>query len=152
MKKLTWRDGNHIAIQTGHATFDRQADLLSTGNVVGDVQLSFFVRPKHETECNGFTNPEGHLRDWDLNQFKDLPRFPRIRRRVIEITDKQYCILYEIRTWGKRNPDTRRRQKTIHGYILTAAKDYKFIEKWVTGPTWKSRAIIEAVIPYISNP
>lgn len=151
MKRLTWRpNGNHIVINTGHKTFDRQADCLSVGNVWGDVQLSSYIRPKTETECNGFSNPPGHLRDFDLKQFKDLPQ--NIRRKIVNITDTRYCILYEIRTWGKRGGWDGRRRKTIHGYILTDAKTHELVEKWATGPTHKSWMIIENVIPYLTNP
>lgn len=43
------------------------------GNVVGDLQFSWFIRPTHETECNGFYFKAGHLHTTDLKPFDRYP-------------------------------------------------------------------------------
>lgn len=61
-KTRVWKkDGNHMVFDSPHKGFNKQVDGISTGNVMGDVQLSGFVRPYNETECNGFT-PLGQTR------------------------------------------------------------------------------------------
>ena len=70
MKKSKWsKDGMKQIISSGWKEFDRQTNCIATGNVTANTQFSLFVRPWKETECNGFTRPEGHLLNYDLNQF-----------------------------------------------------------------------------------
>jgi hypothetical protein len=145
MKKCEWkRGGNRIKIHTGHSDFDRQADGLMVGNVYGNVQHSSYIRPRTELECNGRTNQPGHLREFDLNGFNDLHHFYKIKCEILEITNSKTCILYEFRSF-------RVGRKTVHGYVLTDGVTHKLIKCWVVGPTYKSRNVIEAVIPYISE-
>ena len=40
MKQVQWRTPDHQAFSGGHLTFDRQVDLITTGNVIGTVQRS----------------------------------------------------------------------------------------------------------------
>ena len=152
MRKVEWRTGNHMRIDTGHRTFDRQCEYLGTGNVWGTCQTSSYVRPYTETECNGFTNAPGHLQRFDLNQFKDLPS--HIRWKVEEMTKTRGGILYEIRHWGTRLPYGGR-QKHVHGYILTARWDaaipYLHWRTWMVSNTQKSYNIMQTVREYISE-
>lgn len=46
-----------------------------TGNVWSGLQYSNFIRSEHETECNGFTNPPGKLRDFDLKPYREYHPF-----------------------------------------------------------------------------
>lgn len=141
LKKVTFRTPNKMLIHTGHATFDRQADCLGTGNVIGKVQLSFYIRPYSETECNGRTNSPGHLREYDLHYFQDLPS--SILQVVKNLTVDKPVILYEIRHW-------RGEQKTVHGYIITDAKHH-LLRVFITGPTAKSQQVINGVLPYLAE-
>jgi len=70
MKKETWNAaGTKMIIDSGWKEFDRQTNLFATGNVYANTQYSSFIRPWKQTECNGFTNPEGHLMDFDLKAY-----------------------------------------------------------------------------------
>lgn len=132
---------------TGAKTFDKliAKNHLGTGNVLSDAQVSSFIRSKTTTECNGFTNPPGHLREWDLKSY--FPQLPQhIKKQVLELTETDDIVLYRFFHWnhGKR---------IEHGYIATRSFDrnYAFIKSWVTGVRHTSHQILEAVIPYISN-
>lgn len=45
-----------------------------TGNAVTSLQLSTFIRPVDQTECNGFYFEPGYLRNKDLETFATYPR------------------------------------------------------------------------------
>jgi hypothetical protein len=73
-KKIEWRTPNHMKFESLHKTFDRQADCVSIGNMIGHVQLSGFIRPRNEIECNGLPFEKGHLQEYDLGWLlKDFP-------------------------------------------------------------------------------
>ena len=70
MKKRVWRkDGMKQLISSGWKLFDQQTNCITTGNAYCNTQVSSFIRPWKETECNGFIRPEGHLLNFDLQQF-----------------------------------------------------------------------------------
>jgi len=139
-RETAWRDGDHMLFESGHKTFDRQVDCISTGNVLGHVQLSWHIRPYTETECNGFTNPPGHLRAFDLKDWQ-LPQ--RVRRCVLDQTETRAVWLYEFRHW-------RGDVKIVHGYVVTS-HDHGLIDYFVTGPTYKSELVIHEAITYITR-
>jgi len=144
MLKPVWRkDGMKQIINTGHKTFDRQLVCASTGNVIGGGQYSNYIRPYTETECNGFTRPPGHLQNFDLQHFS---LSDRLRSLVKKYTQDKSRILYKFYHY---NGDT----EITHGYVLTEGYDenYKLVDYWVTGPTYKSWLVIEGVLPYITN-
>lgn len=147
-KKLWHRGGNRMIIDTGHKTFDRQCDCISTGNVWGDVQHSSFIRAFDETECNGFSNSPGHLQDFDLKYFiESVPNIPvRVLKEIKEATKTISGILYQFRHFTGPSWN---RCKIVHGYVLTDEK-YKVIKKWQTNGGHKSWRVLEAVLPYMS--
>jgi hypothetical protein len=150
MLQTTYRTGNRVDIHTGHATFDRQCDILMTGNVWGNTQFSNFIRPESELECNGIVNAPGHLRSYDLGMFTALPSF--VRDAVIAATADKAAILYEIRHWvGSKRRDNRR--KIVHGYLLTrtGSMNYQLIQKFMIGHTEKDYAVIQECAPYLSD-
>ena len=145
MKKLTWIHGNKALIETGHKTFDRQCECLSTGNVMGTCQKSWFIRPRSELECNGRVNAPGHLQDFDLGSFKNLPGhigdYIKAQSKTV--------ILYELRHWVKKPYSER--QKVVHAYIVTDY-DHKLLRVFNVNRSAKSYAIAEWCKDYISNP
>ncbi len=101
------------AITTGHKSFDKQifGTGVMTGNVWGDVQTSNYIRGRKIIDCNGMPFPEGHLQDFDLKLFQNLPHpVVTIVRGLAPETEP--VILYEIHHW---NGD----EKVVHGYIVT---------------------------------
>ena len=143
MKKITFRDPNHMLFESGHKTFDKQADLIDTGNVWGGVQFSGLIRAKSDTECNGFTRPPGHLRDFDLSSFgRTLP--PHVKKFVLESTES--CPVWLYRFFHKKSPG----KYTTHGYIVTAY-NHTLLRTFTTGPTWKSDLVIREAAKYVSD-
>jgi len=152
MRKVIWRNRNHMQINTGHKGFDRQCECLGTGNVWGTCQFSNYIRSYNETECNGFINLPGHLQKWDLDRFKDIPS--HVRRGVEELTAQTGGILYEIRHFGIRQPYSGK-QKIVHGYVLTARHDsaipYRHLKTWMVRNGVKSNQIMAVVREYVSE-
>lgn len=149
MKKIVWRNGMHQLIESGHKTFDRQTTLVSTGNQIGNTVLGWFIRSFAETECNGQTFKPGHL------QNSDLARWPvpfGIREIVQQLTDEHNgSILYQFFHYGY----TVRPGYTYHemikiedGWVLTTTR-HDFLKQWVTGPTYKSRWVVEEARLYV---
>ena len=70
MKKAVYNKyGTRQIIDSGWKEFDRQTNCISTGNVYANTQISSFIRPWSQTECNNHTFPEGQLMNYDLQQF-----------------------------------------------------------------------------------
>jgi hypothetical protein len=146
MRKLEWIHGNKARIETGHGEFDRQCTAVMTGNVIGGGQYSNHVRPRLETECNGRENQPGHLRDFDLQHF-ELPA--HVRKAVVDATESECAILYRFSHYSYK-----KHEHVNHGYVLTRGhdRDHALIATFVTGPSAKSRAVIEWVKDFVSNP
>ena len=140
-RKAVWRDGNHMLFESGHKTFDRQVDCISTGNIIGNVQLGFYIRSYAETKCSGQTFPVGHLRDFDLENWQQLPS--HVRERVLRETTDKGVWLCELRHW-------RGEHKIVHGYILTTDDDHRLLARFRTGPTYKSDLVIDEAITYVT--
>ena len=74
MKKAKFnKKGTKQLIDTGWKTFDRQTNCISTGNVIANTQLSLYIRPYRETECNGLSFKPGELLEADLKAFGYRP-------------------------------------------------------------------------------
>jgi hypothetical protein len=135
-------------LESGHKAFDRVANRdggdLYTGNASTGVQVSAYVRARTDTECNGFSRPEGELREWDLKNY--FPRIPSgIRQRVLELTEKEPVILYWIFHFA-------RGVLREHGYLATRteARNHALARIWCTGGP-KSYRILEETSRYLSN-
>lgn len=145
MKKIKWVNGNHMLFESAHKTFNRQVDCISTGNVIGDAQFSFYIRPYTETECNGFTNPQGHLQEFDLKPFRQL--IPEdIINYVKEASHDKQTILYVFKHFIKG-------RRIVDGAVLTTSnyEHPKLIRKWYLGANWKNNSIIDEAIKYIAD-
>jgi hypothetical protein len=132
---------------TGHKTFDKQCHGgLITGNVFGDAQLSWYIRPRHQTECNGFVFAPGELLAADLKVFN---RLPQSIAKFIEGLNRR-VILNEIRHW---TGPKRRREKRLHGFIVTEGHDrgHQHIRTFQVGGGVRSPRILEAVTPSLTG-
>jgi hypothetical protein len=136
-------------ISTGHVAFDSQTakGYIGTGNVCSSTQTSSFIRSQKETQCNGYTFPEGQLRSYDLAPFRSVGLPPVVERAVHAATGDSQIILYRFHhaAGGK---------EVVHGYVLThdGARHHELIRSYVTGPTGKSEAIIQIMASLVSNP
>lgn len=82
MKKAKFTaDGMKQIINSGYKLFDKQTNDISVGNIIANTEFGNFIRPWKETECNGRTNPPGHLTKFDLEAFNPH----RIPKRLNDI-------------------------------------------------------------------
>jgi hypothetical protein len=133
-----------MLFKSEHRTFNRKADLISTGNVVSNVQKSSYIRPFSETECNGIVNPPGHLRDFDLKPF--LTTIPSgVLKYVESVSMNKQVVLYRIQHYvGER--------RVIHGWIVT--KDWREnhgLLRCFSNGGRKSRSVIDEAVKYLTD-
>jgi len=142
MRTSTWVTPNKMFMDTGHRTFDRQTNIVSTGNIIAATQLAYFVRGELELRCWG---PEvyepGHLRNYDLGNWPQMPS--HVRKTIIRATQGT-----KESVWVSEFFHYRGERKVIHGYVVTT-HGHKLLHSFVTGPTYKSSLVIEGVIPYV---
>lgn len=146
MKKHTWDNPNKMHFESPHKTFNRQCRCITTGNQVGDVVYSNYVRPYGETECNGFTRLPGHLQNYDLTKNIVAGTLPYdIREQVRKLTHDRGGIIYNFHHWnGDRRIDD--------GFVLTTRHDdYKLMEVWYVNQDWRARAAVNEAVKYITN-
>lgn len=141
MKQHEWVTPNRMKFESEHKTFNRQVDCISSGNVIGRVQLSGFVRPYKEVECNGRVNPKGHLQEYDLGWLlKDFPCY--VKDYIRKHGKDKSLIGYEFRYW-------RGNRKHVCGYVVTTG-DEKLMKYWFFNGK-KSLSVIHEAIKYIST-
>ena len=75
MKKIEWLTHNRMKFESEHKTFNRQTQCISTGNIVSNTLLGWYIRPFNETKCNGFDFEPGNLQKADLKTFRNLPHY-----------------------------------------------------------------------------
>jgi len=142
VKKIVWKTPNKMKIETGHGAFDRQTNVIATGNCITNTQISSFIRArKNVVNPVGEIVPEGYLQDFDLKKFSNLP--DKVRKVVKQVAVEEPVILYEFfhRNRGKR---------IVHGYVITDSRR-RLIEWFVTGPTYKSYKVIAECVKYVSE-
>ena len=142
-----WVTPNRMRFESLHRTFNRQVDCISIGNVIGHVQLSGYIRPRNETECNHFTFEKGHLQEYDLNWLlKDFPYYVKEFVRTLDYAESHTTIGYEFRLW-------RGAQKTVIGYVVTAGADagHKLLKQWVVGRDWRAGSVVSEAIKHITD-
>lgn len=136
------RLGNQV-VKTGHKTFDKQTNMITTGNVIANTQLSGFIRKHSEVECNGYDFKEGELRKSDLKDFRKFDGFQMVKDYLDKSLKDEQVILY---AFAHRSSKDR---IIVHGYVITTS-DYVYINDFVVGPTSKSYDIVQEMKKYIS--
>lgn len=125
---LRWRHGERIrsvhggcknaSVRTGLKGYDskiaRDGLAYMHGNVTSSFQFSSFVRAPSETQCNGFTNPLGHLTQFDLKPFLSHPAIGVWYRAFHEAQPDITTICYLI-----RDRVTRSNEATVRGFLVT---------------------------------
>jgi len=146
--KTNWDMSSRPPVQSGHKAFDAQADLIMTGNVLACTQHSLFIRPASETECNGMTFPPGHLQRFDCGFWRRTGTPARVIERACELANREgrSVILYRFfHRAGERRID--------HGHLITTGEysPKRLLARFITPRRRKSRQVIEAAIPYITD-
>ena len=150
MKKIEWATPNRMVIDTGHATFNRQTNIISTGNIIANTMLGWHCRPYSEVinpvgdEC-----PLGHLRDFDLRIWKQRNTPRTVLRQVKELTKTKSVWIYEFfhYNYQKWPLDSKR---IVHGYVITSA-NHAVLATITTGPTYKSESVVWECTKYVGD-
>lgn len=144
MKKKVWVTPNRMLMETGHGAFDKQTNVISTGNIIANTQNARYVRGELCVECWGpKVYQPGELRDYDLENWPRMS--PSVRRAVVQATTGQQGSV-----WVSEFFHYNGHRKIIHGYVITAP-DHELLTTFVTGPTYKSAGVIDGVLPYVTG-
>lgn len=135
-------------LTTGHKGFDSQSDYIGTGNISSNTQFSNYIRA-YDTATTpvGQACKLGAMRAFDLKSFREMGLPRQVEHAVLDATQDSPAILYQFmhRDQGRR---------VVHGYVLTRtdAEQHELLAAWATGPTAKSRDIIDTITAYVSTP
>ena len=143
-KKTEWINGNKMRFESKHKTFNRQTNIISTGNIIANTEYGSFIRA-HNNVMNpvGEKREPGFLQDFDLRPFKEsLWLSYRIEKKVKEYLKKRYGILYCFFHYGPK--------RIIDGFVLTD-DDHNFIEHWSVNYHWRAENAVWEAIKYIAN-
>jgi len=103
MKKAKYnKRGTRILLDTGWKEFDRQTNCITTGNAVCNTQMSTYIRPFSETECNGLVFRPGELMTFDLKPYWKYSIPNRILETLEDKCRKNSMILYMFFTTPSR--------------------------------------------------
>lgn len=141
-KPIFWITPNHMLMDSGYKTFDRQCRAILTGQQIGDVVTSAYVRSYDDTECNGHTFKPGHLQNFDLD-FVGAEAMPLdLRNQVSALATKGDLLLYKFFHVVASHT-------VIDGYVAT--KNGHCVLKSVIGKRRTSALVINEAARYISD-
>ena len=140
-KKTKWRDENHMLFESPHKTFNKQADCINTGNIIGNVEYGAYIRAYNNIECNGKTDyMPGDLQNFDL---KSIPHLSpnHVINKIRELAKNESIIFY---AFFHHNGD----QRIMHGWIITK---YNYLElaRFYANNNWKSMAVLDECAKYV---
>lgn len=144
-KKIEWINGNKMRFESKHKTFNRQTNIISTGNIIANTEYGGFIRAHNEViNPVGEKREPGFLQDFDLRPFKEslgisYPIEKKVKEYLKEKAGILYCFFHYSR--GKR---------IIDGYVLTDT-DHNYIEFWYRNQHWRSNDAIKEALKYIAN-
>jgi hypothetical protein len=154
MKKAEFnKKGTRQLVDTGWKTFDRQTNCISTGNVIANTQLSLYIRPYRETECNGLTFKPGELLEADLKAFGYGP--PDDIMHILRDRDREKSvILYMFSTSEWVGNIVGRRMRVPFLWVVTDY-DHVLIKIRVVhrfgAQMWKRRDAAKEILKYITE-
>lgn len=155
MKKLEFANPNKIRFKSPLKSFDKYVNYITAGNAITDGQLSYYVRSYNDEGEGLMDYPEnkrvpGHLRQFDLNGFKNVP--DDVREYLEEIRDKE-VILYNF--YYARMDGSGNRIRYDVGWVVTDThkNNHKLLRYFVSGGNYSSKreqCLLE-IIKYITD-
>jgi len=134
-------------LDSPHKTWNKQTIALMTGNVWDNGYFSNYIRSWNKLECNGIKNEPGHLQNFDLRPFGNIPL---IIRNFFKFEVFENLVLMEIKTYYNRKTRWENdRQKVIHGYIVygydyvDGKSNVKIVKKFYVNNNYKSIKLID---------
>lgn len=147
IREIIWDNPNKMHMESGFKLFDKQTNLISTGNVFANTQRSFYIAPWNEVERNGHSCKEGELTKADLRFGGFDGNLPScIRNIVYDKSRTKQIILYAFRVFKSGKED-------VIGYVITD-DDYNYIthcisNAWTNASYMKREAAINEAMSYI---
>ena len=145
MKKITWDNPNKMHFESDFKTFNKQTNLISTGNVIANTQYSNCIRPYGETKNGCFEMKPGQALNFDLQFFDYIPEC--IRGLLMDRSRTETYILYQFCTWTNGRKD-------VFGYILTDI-NHNFITDCIVNcygkSFWKRWSALNECKKYVTN-
>ena len=143
LKEITWDNSNKMHMDSGFKLFDKQTNVISTGNVWANTQYSSFIRPYKEIVNGGYIGKEGDFLKFDMQYFQQVPEF--MHRIIYDKDREKSVILYQFKVYHGE-------QKEIIGYVLTDY-DHYLIGSLAFAPygrsAWKREDAIYEAMKYI---
>lgn len=143
------KNGKRQIVDTGWKEFDKQTNWITTGNAVCATQLSSYIRPWSETECNDISFKPGELLEHDLRPFlkHGLPDAIKEVLRSKGRTEKYILYMFWTSTCRSLDP--------FLWVVTTAGPHPRLVMKRVTcypGQSWKKRFMAaDEVLKYITE-
>ena len=146
MKKIEWATPNRMKFESLHKTFNRQTQLISTGNILSNTLSGSFVRAYYEMDCNGRAFNPGELQAFDLRQFgSDL--CPGAREFISDYGKKKKLLVYVLRHWIGGIGTGR---KVVDGVIITDT-EHKFLRAFYKDNSRKTESIVNEALKYLAE-
>jgi hypothetical protein len=125
MKEIRWDNPNKMHMESGFKLFDKQTNLISTGNVFANTQRSVYIAPWKETKRNYRDWKEGELTKADLKFGGFDGNLPSCIKRIVYDQNRTgKIILYAFRVFKNGIED-------VVGYVVTD-DNYNYIEHCIT--------------------
>ena len=103
LKKKIFDTPWKMHFESAFSAFNKQTNLISTGNVIANTQRSGYIRPWSERKCNRRDYPFGYLMEADLSSFRKVP--PQIKRIIEDKNREEEIILYQFRVYNEHNEE-----------------------------------------------
>lgn len=86
--------GMKQVFESGFKTFDQQTNIITTGAVIANTQISEYIRPWSEVKNYGYVGQPGQFMKYDLQFFGNIPD-EKIRSIIYDRDRKESVILYK---------------------------------------------------------
>jgi hypothetical protein len=156
VRTLEWATPNRVKINSGCKAFDKQCQGITTGNFIANTFLSLYIRPRAQTECNGFQNPPGHLQEFDLLPFARPDLHMRSAMdfiRKLPLAQTQSLLLTAVFHTSRDRQG--RTILVVHGAVLTDTmlRLIRRFERYELGMYRKAKSyrIMETVTPFLTD-
>ena len=140
MKEIQWLNPNKMKMESGNKTFDSQCLIISKGNTIAPTQLSFIVRPKHDT-LNAVNErcPQSHLQNFDLKSL--FSEWSCYRSTISELSNQNHGVyVYQFFHFSGKS--------RIDNCLLITDKKHKVIKKVTKRFNPKTMMIFEEILKY----
>lgn len=147
LKKHEWDNPNKMHFESEFKLFNKQTNLISTGNVWATTQYSNYLRPWNEVDNYGYIGKPGQFVKYDMQFFTNVPE--RMRKIIFDTEREQLLILYEFKVYHDG-------EKEVIGHVLTTGeRECKYIAHSVHCPYgcsyWKRESAIREAMKYICD-